>query len=195
MRQWKAAVIRSDRKTLSLQVKPDGTLVVRAPRRLPQKEIDRFLEEKSEWIERALEKVKETNAAGEEAPLDPADIHALAEQALRELPPRVRFWAGKLGVTYGRITIRNQRGRWGSCSGEGNLNFNCLLMLAPPEVVDYVIVHELAHRKQMNHSPLFWAEVEAVLPDYREQKKWLKDRGKILLARMRSGAGERMYPR
>ena len=60
-------------------------------------------------------------------------------------------------------------------------------MLAPPEVVDYVIVHELAHRKQMNHSPLFWAEVEAVLPDYREQKKWLKDRGKILLARMRSG--------
>ena len=94
MRQRKTAVIRSDRKTLSLQVKPDGTLVVRAPRRLPQKEIDRVLEEKSEWIERTLEKVKETNAAGEEAPLGSADIHALAEQALRELPPRVRLWAG-----------------------------------------------------------------------------------------------------
>ena len=187
MRQWKAAVIRSDRKTLSLQVKPDGTLVVRAPRRLPQKEIDRFLEEKSEWIERTLEKVKETNAAGEEAPLGSTDIHALAEQALRELPSRVRFWAGKLGVTYGRITIRNQRGRWGSCSGEGNLNFNCLLMLAPPEVVDYVIVHELAHRKQMNHSAAFWNEVAAVLPDYRQREKWLKTQGKILLARMRSG--------
>ena len=187
MRQWKATVIRSDRRTLSLQIKPDGTLLVRAPRRLSQGEINRFLEEKSDWIERTLEKVAEENAAGEEAPLTFENIQALAEQALRELPPRVRFWAGKLGVTYGRITIRNQRGRWGSCSGEGNLNFNCLLMLAPPEVVDYVIVHELAHRKQMNHSPLFWAEVEAVLPDYRERKKWLKDQGKILLARMRSG--------
>ena len=187
MRQWKATVIRSDRRTLSLQIKPDGTLLVRAPRRLSQGEINRFLEEKSDWIERTLEKVAEENAAGEEAPLTFEDIQALAEQALRELPPRVRFWAGKLGVSYGRITIRNQRGRWGSRSGEGNLNFNCLLMLAPPEVVDYVIVHELAHRKQMNHSAAFWEEVEAVLPDYRERKKWLKDQGKILLARMRSG--------
>lgn len=187
MRQWKAAVIRSDRKTLSLQVKPDGTLVVRAPRRLPQKEIDRFLEEKSEWIERTLEKVAADNAAGEEAPLSLADIRALADRALTVIPPRVKAFAAQMGVTYGRVTIRNQTGRWGSCSGEGNLNFNCLLMLAPLEVVDYVIVHELAHRKQMNHSAAFWEEVETVLPDYREQKKWLKDRGKILLARMRSG--------
>lgn len=190
MSEWKATVIRSDRKTLSLQIKPDGTLVVRAPRRLPQGEIRRFLEEKSDWIERTLKKVMETNAAGEEEPLSMEDIHDLAEQALREIPPRVEHWARQMGVTYGRVTIRNQRGRWGSCSSEGNLNFNCLLMLSPPEVLDYVIVHELAHRKQMNHSPSFWAEVEAVLPDYQEQVKWLKEQGKILLARMRSGAVE-----
>ena len=187
MRQWKATVIRSDRRTLSLQIKPDGSLLVRAPLRLPKKEIDRVLQEKSAWIEKHLAQVENANRAAEEEPLSMEDIRALADKALQVIPPRVGEFARRMGVTYGRITIRNQRGRWGSCSGEGNLNFNCLLMLAPPEVVDYVIVHELAHRKQMNHSAAFWEEVEAVLPDYREQKKWLKDRGKILLARMRSG--------
>ena len=195
MRQWKATVIRSDRRTLSLQIKPDGSLLVRAPLRLPKKEIDRVLQEKSAWIEKHLAQVENANRAAEEEPLSMEDIRALADKALQVIPPRVGEFARRMGVSYGRITIRNQTGRWGSCSGEGNLNFNCLLMLAPLEVVDYVIVHELAHRKQMNHSAAFWEEVEAVLPDYREQKKWLKDRGKILLARMRSGAGEKMYPR
>ena len=187
MRQWKATVIRSDRRTLSLQIKPDGSLLVRAPLRLPKKEIDRVLQEKSAWIEKHLAQVENANRAGEEEPLSMEDIRALADKALQVIPPRVREFARRMGVSYGRITIRNQIGRWGSCSGKGNLNFNCLLMLAPPEVLDYVIVHELAHRKQMNHSDAFWAEVASVLPDYREQKKWLKDRGKILLARMRSG--------
>ena len=188
MSQWNVTVIRSDRKTLSLQVKPDGTLLVRAPRRLPEREIDRFLQEKSAWIERTLAKVREANRAGEDAPLSMEDIHALAERALQVIPPRVGEFAARMGVTYGRITIRNQRRRWGSCSSQGNLNFNCLLMLSPAEVLDYVIVHELAHRKEMNHSRAFWAQVEAVLPDYREREKWLKEQGKILLARMRSGA-------
>lgn len=190
MSQWKTTVIRSDRKTLSLQVRPDGTLLVRAPRRLPEREINRFLQEKSAWIERTLAKVRDANRAGEDEPLSMEDIHALADQALQVIPPRVGEFAARMGVTYGRITIRNQRGRWGSCSSQGNLNFNCLLMLAPAEVLDYVIVHELAHRKEMNHSRAFWAQVEAVLPDYREREKWLKEQGKVLLARMRSGAGD-----
>lgn len=181
-------VIRSNRKTLSLQINPDGSVVVRAPLRLPEKEIRRFLQEKSGWIERTLRKVNTEKAAGEEAPLSMEDIRRLADQALKEIPPRVRFFAALMGVTYGHITIRNQTGRWGSCSSVGNLNFNCLLMLAPEEVRDYVIVHELAHRKEMNHSAAFWAQVEAVLPDYKEREKWLKTRGKVLLARMRSGA-------
>ena len=90
-----------------------------------------------------------------------------------------------MGVTYGRITIRNQVSRWGSCSSVGNLNFNCLLMLAPPEVRDYVVVHELCHRKEMNHSPAFWAEVEKMIPDYKAHKKWLKDNGTALISRLR----------
>ena len=187
MNEWKVTVLRSNRKTLSLQIRPDGSLVVRAPQRLPHREIDRFLQEKAPWIERTLAKVKEANRAGEEAPLSMEDIRALADRALEEIPPRVKAFASQMGVTYGRITIRNQTGRWGSCSSVGNLNFNCLLMLAPEEVTDYVIVHELAHRKQMNHSAAFWNEVAAVLPDYRERERWLKTQGKILLARMRSG--------
>lgn len=186
MRERRVTVIRSDRKSLSLEIKPDGTLLARAPRKLPEREIRRFLREKSDWIEKSLAKVESVNRAGEQAPLSPEDIHALADRALAVIPPRVRMFAARMGVDYGRVTIRNQTGRWGSCSSLGNLNFNCLLMLSPPEVLDYVIVHELAHRKEMNHSPAFWAQVEAVLPDYRQREKWLKTQGKILLARMRS---------
>ena len=89
-----------------------------------------------------------------------------------------------VGVTYGRITIRNQRSRWGSCSGKGNLNFNCLLMLTPDHVIDYVVVHELCHRLEMNHSPAFWAQVERVLPDYRKSREWLREHEKELIGRL-----------
>lgn len=190
MSQWEYTLVRSDRKTLGLQVRPDGTVLVRAPLHLPKGEIDRFIREKSPWIEKHLALVEQDNRAGEEAPLSMQEVHALAQKAVAELPPRVRAYAARMGVTYSRITIRNQQGRWGSCSSTGSLNFNCLLMLAPAEVQDYVIVHELAHRKEMNHSDAFWAQVEAVLPDYRERRKWLNSQGKILLARMRWGTKE-----
>ena len=119
------------------------------------------------------------------------EIHALlrrlADEALRVLPERVRHFAPLVGVTYGRITIRNQKSKWGSCSAQGNLNFNCLLMDAPAEVQDYVVVHELCHRKELNHSPAFWAQVARVLPGYKEQEKWLKTEGQKLIRRMTGG--------
>lgn len=187
MNKWNAAVIRSQRRTLSIQITPEGELVVRAPARLPQREIDRFLEEKAAWIEKTMEKVRAANQAGEEAPLRAENIQALARQAAKALPPRVAAYAQRMQVTYGRITIRSQTGRWGSCSSAGNLNFNCLLMLAPESVQDYVIVHELSHRLHMDHSAAFWRTVEAVLPQYKREEAWLKSQGKLLLARMRSG--------
>ena len=110
MRKWKATVIRSDRRTLSLQIKPDGSLLVRAPLRLPKKEIDRVLQEKSAWIEKHLAQVENANRAAEEEPLSMEDIRALADKALQVIPPRVREFARRMGVSYGRITIRNQTG-------------------------------------------------------------------------------------
>jgi predicted metal-dependent hydrolase len=98
------------------------------------------------------------------------------------IPERAAHYAALMGVTYGRITIRAQKTRWGSCSSKGNLSFNCLLMLAPPEVLDSVVVHELCHLRVMNHSERFYAEVLRVFPEYREKHGWLKDNGDMLLA-------------
>ena len=110
-----------------------------------------------------------------------AEIDELMKEAKKVIPERVAFFAPLVGVTPGRITIRCQKSRWGSCSARGNLNFNCLLMLAPEEVMDSVVVHELCHLKQMNHSKKFYDEVLRVMPDYRARQKWLKEHGAELL--------------
>ena len=180
-------IIRSSRRTLSLQVKNDGQVIVRAPRHVTLQEIAAFVRKNSAWLHKHLEKVrkeKELNAASPVQPLTMEDIQKLADEALRVIPGRVAHFAPLVGVTYGRITVRNQRTRWGSCSSKGNLNFNCLLMLAPPGILDYVVVHELCHRKEMNHSPKFWAEVAKVMPDYKERQKWLRTEGSNIMRRM-----------
>ena len=110
------------------------------------------------------------------------ELDALKREAKLLIPERVRYYAAKLGITYGRVTIRAQRSRWGSCSSKGNLNFNCLLMLTPREVIDSVIVHELCHRKELNHSKAFWALVYEAMPDYKTWDKWLKDHGRELIS-------------
>ena len=112
------------------------------------------------------------------------DIEELAQKAVKVIPERVAHFAPMVGVNYGRITIRNQRSRWGSCSAKGNLNFNCLLMLAPPEVLDSVVVHELCHRLEMNHSKKFYEHVLRVYPDYYKEHAWLKEHGPELMRRM-----------
>ncbi len=178
-------VIRSRRNTFSMQVSRDGIVIVRAPLRASDAEIHVFVNKNYEWLQKHLqEAAREKLRAAEEGLLTNEDLHKLADEALRVLPERVCYYAKIMGVQYGRITVRNQKTRWGSCSSKGNLNFNCLLMLTPPEVQDYVVVHELAHRIEMNHSPAFWAEVEKILPDYRRHKKWLRDNGGHIMARM-----------
>lgn len=108
-------------------------------------------------------------------------IADLTSTAKMYFPEKVAYYSKIMNVNYGRITIRHQKTRWGSCSKKGNLNFNCLLMLAPEYVRDYVVVHELAHRKEMNHSQNFWSIVEEVIPNYRTSKKWLKKNGVELI--------------
>ena len=169
-------LVRGDRKTVSLQIMPEGELVVRAPKAMKRGEIDRFVESKRGWVEKHLR-----NVEPEVPRMTQAEFEELVRQALEVIPRVAARFAPVVGVTYGHITIRNQRTRWGSCSSQGNLNFNCLLLRAPQEVLEYVVVHELCHRKEMNHSPKFWAEVERVLPNYRESKRWLKENGSGLI--------------
>ena len=174
-------LIRSARKTISIVVKPNGDVEVRCPRRCSKREADAFVASKADWIQKHLE----TIAARPQIPvLSPEQLRELAKQAASWLPERVRYFAGMIGVTVGRICIRSQRTRWGSCSAKGNLNFNCLLMLCPEEIRDYVVIHELCHRKHLNHSVDFWSEVERYCPDYRIYRKWLKDNGAALISKL-----------
>ena len=176
-------IIRSKRRTIAIEVKKDLRIVVRVPLEMKDNDIQRFVMEKQRWIEKHLQIVKKRNEE-KETPFTVEEIHALADAALKDLLQRVAKYAPIVGVTVGRITIRNQRSRWGSCSAKGNLNFNCLLMLCPEEVRDYVVVHELCRRKELNHSPAFWSLVECVLPGYKEQYHWLKENGSKIIRRL-----------
>ena len=173
-------VVRSKRKTISIRITENGTVEVRAPLHLADSRIHQFVVSKENWIRKHLQNRK----APAQPPFTPEEMQALADEALEIIPKRVAHFANSIGVTYGRITIRNQKTRWGSCSAKGNLNFNCLLMLAPPEVLDYVVIHELCHRKEMNHSARFWGEVEKLCPHYRQHRQWLKQNGGGLIARL-----------
>ena len=179
-------LIRSVRKTFAVELGPDG-LIIRVPWRATRTQIEQFIREHEAWIRSHSEKMKismQIQHAGDK--LTAEDIRRLTLQAKKSIPERVAFYAAKIGVTYGRITIRNQKTRWGSCSIKGNLNFNCLLMLVPSEVLDSVIVHELCHRKEMNHSAQFYAEVLRVYPEYRKWNKWLKENGLAIISRASS---------
>lgn len=177
-------IIRSNRRTIGLEAKPEG-LIVKVPLQMTDEEINSFLRKHKAWIEKSLSRVMERQREVDDLePITAEQIRALADKALKIIPERVKYFAPKVGVSYGRITIRNQRSRWGSCSAKGNLNFNCLLMLTPPEVIDSVVVHELCHRKEMNHSEKFYDEVLKVMPDYFTWNKWLKENGELLMKRM-----------
>ena len=174
-------LIRSRRKTISIQITPSAEVVVRCPNRMAKKEVQSFVDSKSSWIRKHLSALSQPPAL---PVFTDEELRSMAAEAKKILPERTAAFAAAMGLTYGCITIRSQHSRWGSCSSKGNLNFNCLLMLAPPQVQDYIIVHELCHRKEMNHSPAFWQEVEQVLPDYRDAKKWLKEQGSALIRRL-----------
>ncbi len=176
---------RSRRKTVSVQIEPDLSVLIRAPFHMPDRDIEKFLRDSDDWIRKHRDEARKKLLAKETSPkLSMDEIRKLAEEAAKDIPERVKRFAPIVGVDYGRITIRNQKSRWGSCSSRKNLNFNCLLMLAPPEQRDYVVVHELCHLKEMNHSKRFWKEVERVLPDYKKSVKWLRENGEDIMSKM-----------
>lgn len=174
-------ILRSARRTLALEITPAGEVLVRAPKRMSEGHIRAFVESRQGWLEKHLAALGQREAVPK---LTHPELEALKAEARPLLLSRAEELAPKLGVSFGRVTVRTQRTRWGSCSNQGNLNFNALLLLAPAEVQEYVVAHELAHRREMNHSPRFWALVEGVIPDWRERRAWLKKNGASLLARL-----------
>lgn len=166
-------VVRSSRKTIAIQITAEGRLVLRIPRRASVQAAMQFAEEHRDWIEvhykEAVERQRNRKTYGAE------EIRNFTEKLRPVLMHRVALYAACMGVTYGKITIRNQKTRWGSCSAAGNLNFNWRLALLPEDLMNYVIVHELAHRLEMNHSARFWTHVENILPDWRERRRRLRE--------------------
>ncbi|MEE0510634.1 MAG: SprT family zinc-dependent metalloprotease [Peptococcaceae bacterium] len=176
-------IIYSQRRSISLELAADGSLTVRAPRDMSQQSVRRFVASKQAWIAKKRAQLEAGQRAWGGDVLTPAELALLKAQAQRDLPARVAQWAPRVGVQPQALHIRTQHTLWGSCSSTGRLSLNAFLMLAPDAVRDYVVVHELCHLKEMNHSARFWAEVEKVLPDYRTGRDWLKANGSALLQR------------
>lgn len=175
-------IIRSRRRTVSLEITADATLLVRAPAKMPVRDIEAFVEKNREWIDANMAKAQSrTRRVDAYGMMSPNEISALCILAEEAIPPKVERFAKILGVTYGRISVRHMKSLWGSCTADGDLSFNCLLMKAPESVMDYVIVHELCHRLEMNHSPAFWEHVSAVIPDHKKQRKWLREEGTVYI--------------
>ena len=181
-------LIRTSRKTIAIQITLDGDVTVRAPRDCEKAEIDDLIRDRREWIEEKraefLAQKRECEKKQEQFPkITPESEREFRRLAKEKIPKRVALFAEQVGVDYGKITIKDTKSRWGNCSYQGNLNFCWRLILAPEEVLDYIVVHELCHRLEMNHSARFWAEVKRVLPEYEKGKEWLKENGLALLER------------
>ncbi len=183
--QISCELVRSGRKTVALEVSRDGVVRLRIPYQYPEKMALEFLERKRPWLFQAVEKVNQHQKKRKEAQAACPEITEAEEQAYRRqakaiLTQKADVYAKKLGVTYEKLTVKDQKTRWGSCSAKGNLNFNWRIVLAPEPVTDYVVIHELAHRIHMNHSAAFYQTIEAIMPDYRRQEQWLKENGDSL---------------
>lgn len=184
--EYNVEVRRTKRKSAAIKITADMQIVVFVSLYVSDNEIERMVISKSKWIDEHMLKVQST--IDERSKLEKItfeQVKELADQAVEYIPKRVKYYAEKENFVYNKITIKNLVSRWGSCSTKGNLNFNCLLMLTPDYVMDYIVVHELCHLREMNHSEKFWAEVEKIIPDYQRAELWLKQNGGNLISRMR----------
>lgn len=213
-------IVRSRRRTIALEVTPRATLIVRAPHRVSQAQIDTLVREKSAWIVKKFDEVKQRPQAivhdyaegevfwflGREYPLhfvndgsssicrtdrlfvplafQPDIRHHIRRwyvgEAGKEIRSRCMYFSMMTGYSPESVRISDARQRWGSCTSRGGLNFSWRLIQAPLDIVDYVIVHELVHLRQMDHSPLFWKKVAALMPDYERRRMWLRENERLL---------------
>lgn len=176
---------KSNRKTWALSFEPASdmpVLLMKIPLSASYQDALQLLHTKEHWIITNYRKMQEALPHSDLTQQQRTALETRYRKAAKEyFAARVAYYESIIGVTHNSISIRDQKTRWGSCSSNGNLNFNWRLMLAPPRVLDYVVVHELCHRKEMNHSKAFWHTVEMVLPDYKELRKWLRENGRTLV--------------
>jgi len=219
MDSLKPQIVRSNRRSLSLQILPNKTLVIRAPLFLPQKEIDKFIERNKNWIENRLEKLQENNTGvrqyingerflylGKSLTLKIGDFSVievvgeelhfprfmefrikkeldmwLINEAKKIVNEYLKVYSDEMGTSYRSVTFSDTRSKWGSCSHDNRLQFCWRLIMAPPLVIRYVVVHELTHTLEKNHSARFWIKVRNINPSYKQQIKWLKENGNSLV--------------
>lgn len=165
-------LIRSQRRTMSIEVDASGNLLVRAPRFMPKWRIDAFVEERRDWIERA--KKRQAKRQEKLPDIREEDKPLYVKRAKAILPPKIDYYARRMGVKPTGLTVTSARTRFGSCSGKDRLSFSWRLMAYPEAAIDYVVVHELAHIRYKDHSRAFYGFIESVLPDYRDRIRLLK---------------------
>ena len=185
-------LIRMNRKTLAIHISEDGKVTVKAPVGMRETMITDFISSKQDWIEARIKKAHAESinriviCEGATVPFRNKPLLVkdagktrrwMIEEARSEFEKKASFYSGIIGVSYNRIAVREQKTRWGSCSSGRNLNFNWKLIMMPEKVLDYVVIHELSHLIEMNHSKRFWNIVAEVCPEYIECRKWLKDYG------------------
>jgi predicted metal-dependent hydrolase len=162
---------------VALVITADAELVVRAPKHLSDRDIARFIAQKQQWIER--------NIARQAARPRPVVLTTVEREQWRRvarerISERCRHFSELTGYQPTKVRITSARTRWGSCAAKGTVNFSWRLAMTPPEVMDYVIVHELAHLAELNHSARFWQRVSQIVPDHRLHRRWLRDNGHLL---------------
>lgn len=163
------SVQRNRRKTLQLSVNSAGDIIIKAPLKLPLEQINTFIRQKQSWIVRAQEKQRSRIAL----PTGAQNFRQQKEAARTLVQTKLEHFNQHYHFSWKRISIRNSSTRWGSCSRQMNLNFNYKIIYLPPTIQDYIIVHELCHLAEMNHSPRFWNCVAKTIPDYKSRRQQL----------------------
>lgn len=161
-------------RNLRVTISGEGELLISAPALVSRFFVESFLKERGEWIIKHMKKI--LNNQNIRIPDDPRRYRDFKERARGLVKDRLAYFNQFYGFQYGTVAIRNQQSRWGSCSSKGNLNFNYRIVFLPSDESDYIVVHELCHLKEMNHSSRFWELVELTVPDYREIRKKLKSK-------------------
>lgn len=167
-------IIYSNRKTLAIEVDSNANIIVRSPKSLSKRKIEKFLTEKSVWLQKAVEKQRQR--ANLIKTYSEEEIKNLRKKAKEIIPERVKIYSEIIGVTPASVKITNAKKRYGSCSAKNNLCFSLYLADFPLEAIDYVVVHELCHILEHNHSKRFWAKVAKYLPDYKQREQILKNK-------------------